>query len=424
MIFLTSNKKKQILKSTGKAVLIIGCVALFSYFGISYLESNKEKKPNNTDAIIVDNSEVNVSSENNNDSALDLIEAPEEKEEKPEYVAPANVTTSGDWQYYILEGQNVICGYIGKDENVILPLKIDGITFTTFDKGTFFYNENVKSISIPIGYKEIPEEAFVGCKNLVEINIPETVTIIKGHAFDYCESLETLNLSSKIETIEDTAFIGLSNIKNIKVDENNPNYKSKDGMLYNKKESKLIKAVITSDTLTLPNDLQEIGSFAISQNENLKTIIMPEYLNKIYSYAIYKCPNIETINISSSVGTIEDYAFYGSKIKSFSVEKRSKYYAEVDGILYNKAKDKIICFPSGKTGEYTLNAETRYISSGAFVNVSLTRLNIPSTLYQIYTNAFIDSKDLTIYSDQPDYEFLKKCQKNWNVNYKGKIVYE
>ena len=38
VIFLTSNKKKQILKSTGKAVLIIGCVALFSYFGISYLE--------------------------------------------------------------------------------------------------------------------------------------------------------------------------------------------------------------------------------------------------------------------------------------------------------------------------------------------------------------------------------------------------
>ena len=91
VIFLTSNKKKQILKSTGKAVLIIGCVALFSYFGISYLESNKEKKPSNTNAIIVDNSEVNVSSESNNDSALDLIEAPEEKEEKPEYVAPIKI---------------------------------------------------------------------------------------------------------------------------------------------------------------------------------------------------------------------------------------------------------------------------------------------------------------------------------------------
>lgn len=425
VIFLTSNKKKQIIKSIGKTIFIFGSVFGLSYLGISYLESNKQANKEQNNTIIVDNTEAIINSETNNNSALENIEIEEEAiNDKKEYIAPERVFSSGEWEYYVLDGNNVICGYTGTSENVTLPLQVSGMKFTTFDKGAFFYNENVKTIEIPVGYKEIPSEAFIGCKNLTKVIIPETVTTIKGHAFDGCESMEELNISHTIETIEPTALMGLTNLKTITVAEDNPNYSAKNNMLYNKQGTILLKAIITSDTLELSNDLQTISNYAIVNSDKLKKLILPEYLIKICSYAIYECPNLEEINLPASVKTIEEYAFYGSQIKNFSVEKRNAYYDNVDGILYNKAKDKIITFPSGKTGEYTLNENTKYISSGAFVNVSITRLNIPDTFYQISFNSFIGSKKLTIYTMEENYYFLQKCQQNWNVSYKGKIVYK
>ena len=60
--------------------------------------------------------------------------------------------------------------------------------------------------TIPNSVTTIGEEAFGGCKSLVNINIPNSVTTIGRGAFKYCNSLTNINIPNSVTAIEDGAF--------------------------------------------------------------------------------------------------------------------------------------------------------------------------------------------------------------------------
>lgn len=62
---------------------------------------------------------------------------------------------------------------------------------------------------------EIEGDAFIECKNITEIVVPETVTTIGGGSFAYCSSLKTLDLGSGVTTIGADLYTGLSALQTV-----------------------------------------------------------------------------------------------------------------------------------------------------------------------------------------------------------------
>ena len=70
-------------------------------------------------------------------------------------------------------------------------------------------------LTIESGYTSINSE-FTGCKNLIEIIIPDTVTSIGSSAFKDASSLKTVAISqesSALESIGYNAFYGCSSLE-------------------------------------------------------------------------------------------------------------------------------------------------------------------------------------------------------------------
>lgn len=54
-------------------------------------------------------------------------------------------------------------------------------------------------VEIPKGVSSIGDKAFVSCKELYMVTIPETVTYVGKHIFNFCDFLEHINIASKTQ---------------------------------------------------------------------------------------------------------------------------------------------------------------------------------------------------------------------------------
>lgn len=113
------------------------------------------------------------------------------------------------------------------------------------------------------------ESAFAAYKNLKSINIPDSVTNIGNGAFASCTSLTSINVS-----------------------ENNQNYMSVDGVLFNKNMSRIIMYPIGKEDLLyiISNNVTSIGGNAFKYCNNITEITISNSLMSIYyeAFNLYK----------------------------------------------------------------------------------------------------------------------------------------
>ena len=150
--------------------------------------------------------------------------------------------------------------------------------------------------------------------NLVkEIVIEDGIYAIEGEAFEDCYNLTEITIPKNIETIGDGVFIGCENLKNIMVDEENPNYKSENGILFSKDKSILVSypAGKEETEYIVPTEVKSIGGYAFSSCINLKNIKLGENVLEINKGAFNNCKNITSIKIPSGVSNLGASAFSG-----------------------------------------------------------------------------------------------------------------
>lgn len=141
-----------------------------------------------------------------------------------------------------------------------------------------------------------------------EISIPETVTVIKNGAFYRNTTLKSIIIPKNVLRVEKLPFLLCSNLMNITVSEENPNYASFQGVLYDKQLKTLIRCPQALEDVSIPEGVTTIGKWAFYSCK-LKTVKLPESVSYIRYGAFYCALSLETLMLPDTVRKIETSVF-------------------------------------------------------------------------------------------------------------------
>ena len=358
----------------------------------------------------------------------------------------AGAETYGDFEYDVLDDGTVeITKYIGWEaEKVDIPEKIDGKSVTSIGYDAFKYSR-LASITIPDSVTSIGSYAFYFCTNLRSVTIPDNVTEIYERAFYHCTSLKSVTIPASVKYIGPEAFgYGIYDDEHTIVDGFSINYtKNTYGHYYATKygfssETCLVTEELDNGTLaikgyagvdkiftvpseingkkvteigdsvfkdcliltsvTIPNSVTSVGDRAFWGCANLTSITIPGSVMSIGFIAFSDCSSLKSVTIPDSVTSIGDSAFGDcTSLTAIDVTIGNKNYTSVNGVLFNKDKTELICYPAGKTDKsYIIPDSVISMGYSAFRScVNLTRIIIPDSLTEIGINAFRGCTSLT-----------------------------
>lgn len=268
---------------------------------------------------------------------------------------------------------------IGKDAFQSSSIKSINIpsTVTSIGSGAFGWCIELESISLGDNIEEIKENTFICCTKLNKIQLPKNIKRIKLNAFFNCTALEDINIPEKIESIDNSCFNFADNLKSIKVDDNNKNYCSIDGILYSKDKTTLeiFPKNYKIDKVTLPNSVNTIKNNAFTGNSSLKSIVLPASVGNIGEKSFFGCYNLESISVDS---------------------ENKQYSSDENGILYNKDKTiLILCPKANKSTDIILPDTVEVIKKKAFEGCKLKSIKLSKALKTIEDSAFGDCISLS-----------------------------
>ncbi len=325
-----------------------------------------------------------------------------------------NVTTIGSWAFC---STNLT--------SVTIPN-----TVTTIGDYAFFSCYSLAEVVIPASVTTIGTKAFYNCSSLTKIVIPATVTSMGSFTFASCGALKEAVFEEGVTSIPNNIFGACSGLVSVTI----PNTVTTIGAEAFYNCTSLAKAVI-------PDSVTEMGTYVfgrcssltdvvigagmttIPQNtfngcSGLVSVTIPTTVTSIGAQAFANCTALEQITIPESVVTIEDMAFAYAGLKSVHLPKSATQVGEaifgscanlteitvdpenpcittVDNVLFEvQVADgvpvaRLIQFPGGLGGDYTIPDGVVYIGMAAFVeNTNLTSVTMPDSVVDIGASAF------------------------------------
>ena len=150
-------------------------------------------------------------------------------------------------------------------------------------------------------------------------------------------------------------------------------------------------------SITIPNSVTRILGDAFRDCTNLTSVTLPESLTYIGS-AFEGCTSLTSITIPNSVTYVDSDAFAGcTSLTEIKVAVENPNYVSVNGVLYNKSRTVLICYPAGKKDKnYKILDSVTAIYRYAFYGcTSITSITIPNSVTNIGESAFSGCSNLT-----------------------------
>ena len=308
----------------------------------------------------------------------------------PESSITANAAVnSSDWLYTVSGRTVIINGYSGSGGSVSVPDTLSSLPVT-----------------------EISDNAFMNCKTITSITLPDSIKSIGTKAFANCSELNSVYLSGSVSSIGKLAFYNCEKLSYISVESANQYFSSLNGVLFDKQKTTLIQcpqkrsgSYTIPDGVTaiedrafencrsiteiiIPKGVKSIG-YASFSNTGIKSITLPDTLAKIGSRAFKSCASLLSINIPNSVTSIGSAAFMNCySIRNITIPGSVKSIS--DHVFYDCEGLSSVTIKSGITA----------IESDSFgFCSSLKNIVIPGTVNAIGDRAFSDCgliSDVTI----------------------------
>ena len=214
--------------------------------------------------------------------------------------------------------------------------------YSVLDDGTveisrYRGNANVVDIPASINGKRVTsigDNAFNNRTSLTNVTIPDSVTSIGDWTFHYCPGLTSITIPDSVTRIGKSVFYDCRNLTRI----------------------------------TMSNSVMWIGEEAFNGCNRLTSITIPNSVTSIGEKAFYRCLALTAIYVAEA----------------------NKYYSSLDGVLFNKDKTELICYPPSKVDDsYNIPNSVKSIGNSAFEDCKkLTNIKIPDSVTCIGNRAF------------------------------------
>lgn len=173
----------------------------------------------------------------------------------------------------------------------------------------FGYCSSLEHVSLPTGITGIGSGAFEKCFSLKSITIPKNVTILTTSIFDKCISLKKIVIPRTVTTINDSICKSCSALKNVIM---------YDGITTIGVDS--FRECSSLSAIALSSTLNSIGRYALYRCTPLKNVVLPDGITTIPNYLLSYCSNLKSISIPSNVTSIGTEAFsYCDSLVSITV---------------------------------------------------------------------------------------------------------
>lgn len=337
--------------------------------------------------------------------------------------------------------------FAGHEE--IRSVKIgDGVTSV----GTWLFYDcfGLQSAELGKDVKTVREWSFYGCVGLADLVMqPDSVNKIEDGAFMHCKELKTINLPESVtylgcQVFDDTGYYQTrSNWKNnvlyighclysgvYNEVYTNPrhasttkpygggsgggsitspdrvvsgNYTIKEGTTviaanafrYAGAKTVVIPESVNRisggafsgsglESITIPNSIYEIGGYAFEGCTKLKEITIPKNVKTIGDYAFARCNGLKSVTLSNGLVSIGDNAFAGAPIKSITIPKTVKTLG--NSVFYG----------CGSLKKVTLKSGLRAIGEEAFKRTAIKSITVPKSVTVIGRQALGYDVDGTV----------------------------
>ena len=291
--------------------------------------------------------------------------------------------------------------YLGNDSNpylmLVSPLNPQVETYDIhFDTQVIFSTafekcELLTTIDLPNNLKSVCTMAFSLNNNVEEVNFPDNVMFIDDYAFVNAKNIKKITLPKKINHINEKSLIGCGSLETILVDKDNKNYESEEGVLYSKGQNKLINYPISKkqERFKVKETVEEISSYAFSNNKYLKEIKLSKNLKKIGQFSFESSKKLKVINFNKKLKEINTCAFFDCK--------------------------------NLQTINFSKNHQCELIQRGAFSKCEkLQYFIVTDSIKKIGINAFSNCENLCVYLSEnvdSESEVIKKAKLNERKTY-------
>ena len=258
---------------------------------------------------------------------------------------------NGEYSFRVYDDHAVFTGYKGRDSSIAIPDTVKGVPVTEIGDGEKAIYKNSISFDIDLfDYEDdTAEVANLGqytSEELNNVDIPDTVTRINDGAFaDSSVKIKEFRLPNHLEAIGPKAFGGKysgASIGSFIISEDNPDYMTKDGVLFTKDGKTLLRFPTRAGTdlaaLTIekdghesryiyqiPDGCENIGRYAFSTTElihaangctidNFEVRFSPEIV-EIGGFAFSEA-YVTAVEMNEGLESIGENAFEGCRLQT------------------------------------------------------------------------------------------------------------
>ena len=247
--------------------------------------------------------------------------------------------TSGDYTYTVMVGaenseEKAACieSYTGKDSNPVIPSELDGLKVVALGDYAFVNDQTLNTVTIPATVLGFGEFTFAHCTNLTGFKVEE--------GSEFCES--------------------------------------RNGVLYTKDGTGLLRYPVgtSPDEITVDAGVISIGNVCFSGSRTLRRITFPDSLEYLGTSAFSDCTSLNMVKIPGGVKSISPYCFNSCTL--LDTLELPDTVTEIGAAAFTNTALK----------EFTVPSACTTIGQQAFANTKLTSITLPETVSVIGYSAF------------------------------------
>ncbi|MBQ8860582.1 MAG: leucine-rich repeat protein [Ruminococcus sp.] len=158
------------------------------------------------------------------------------------------------------------------------------------------------------GITELMDNAFTRCSSLKEVTLPDSLKKIYNYTFFECKNLKSVTIPKNVELIGIGLFYRCDALEELRVDEDNPVFDSRDNCnaIIHTETNSLRVGIRTT---TFPESVTAIGGAAFAGVSGLTQVVIPDTVTEIYGRVFTECKDLKRVFLSSNAKTVVENMF-------------------------------------------------------------------------------------------------------------------